>query len=259
VVALKYIHKHGKTEKDLRNLRSEIDIQRRLEHPNIILLLDAFETDNEFCLVTEFAQGELFEILEADGALPESEVQLIAKQMIAALHYLHSNRIIHRDMKPQNILISPDKKVKLCDFGFARAMTQQSLVLTSVKGTPLYMAPELVQEQPYNHTVDLWSLGVILYELFRGEPPFYTNNIIALVGQIVKVSPPPSPPRDLSLSASTRDTRDSIASTAPPLPARRWGAGHVGAHDPPPPPSRTDWTRLVPRPVLTGHVSRRTL
>ena len=113
-------------------------------------------------------------------------MQNIAKQMIAALHYLHCNKIIHRDMKPQNILIGPNRQLKLCDFGFARALTQQSLTLTSVKGTPLYMAPELVQEQPYDHTVDLWSLGVILYELFRGEPPFYTNNIIALVGLIVK-------------------------------------------------------------------------
>jgi len=113
--------------------------------------------------------------------MAEMEVQNIAKQMISALHYLHSNKIIHRDMKPQNILIGPDRQLKLCDFGFARALTQQSLTLTSVKGTPLYMAPELVQEQPYDHTVDLWSLGVILYELFRGEPPFYTNNIIALV------------------------------------------------------------------------------
>ena len=186
IVALKLINKHGKSEKDMRNLRQEIDSQRRLDHPNIILLLDAFETPHEFCLVTEFAEGELFEILEADGSMPEVEVQNIAKQMISALHYLHSNKIIHRDMKPQNILIGPDRQLKLCDFGFARALTQQSLTLTSVKGTPLYMAPELVQEQPYDHTVDLWSLGVILYELFRGEPPFYTNNIIALVGLIVK-------------------------------------------------------------------------
>jgi len=91
----------------------------------------------------------------ADGAMLESEVQNIAKQMISALHYLHSNKIIHRDMKPQNILISQNRQLKLCDFGFARALTQQALTLTSVKGTPLYMAPELVQEQPYDHTVDL--------------------------------------------------------------------------------------------------------
>lgn len=82
-------------------------------------------------------------------------VQNVAKQLVRALHYLHSNRIIHRDMKPQNILIGANGTVKLCDFGFARSMSCSTLVLTSIKGTPLYMAPELVQEQPYNHTVSM--------------------------------------------------------------------------------------------------------
>ena len=76
--------------------------------------------------------------------------------------------------------------IKLCDFGFARSMSCQSMVLTSIKGTPLYMAPELVQEKAYNRTVDLWSLGIILYELFVGQPPFYTNNIYTLIGNIVR-------------------------------------------------------------------------
>ena len=89
-------------------------------------------------------------------------------------------------MKPQNVLISSSGMVKLCDFGFARSMSTNTIVLTSIKGTPLYMAPELVQELPYNHTVDLWSLGVIIYELFVGQPPFYTNSIYTLIHLIVK-------------------------------------------------------------------------
>ncbi|KAL4452973.1 hypothetical protein ABPG73_012917 [Tetrahymena malaccensis] len=186
ILALKFISKRNKSEKDLANLRQEIEILRRLKHENIILLLDAFETPHEFCVVTEFAQGELFEILEDDRSLPESEVRKIAQQLILALDYLHSNRIIHRDMKPQNILISANGVVKLCDFGFARALSSNTQVLTSIKGTPLYMAPELVKEQPYNHTVDLWSLGVILYELFVGQPPFYTNSIYKLIDLIIK-------------------------------------------------------------------------
>ena len=101
--------------------------------------------------------GELFEILEDDQSLPEATVQSIAKQLVRALHYLHTNRVIHRDMKPQNILIGANGVVKLCDFGFARAMSSNTMVLTSIKGTPLYMAPELVQEQPYNHTVRIIS------------------------------------------------------------------------------------------------------
>ncbi|QCE05522.1 fused [Vigna unguiculata] len=185
-VAMKFIMKHGKTEKDIHNLRQEIEILRKLKHGNIIQMLDSFESPQEFCVVTEFAQGELFEILEDDKCLPEDQVQAIAKQLVKALHYLHSNRIIHRDMKPQNILIGAGSVVKLCDFGFARAMSTNTVVLRSIKGTPLYMAPELVREQPYNHTVDLWSLGVILYELFVGQPPFYTNSVYALIRHIVK-------------------------------------------------------------------------
>ncbi|KAJ1395017.1 Serine/threonine-protein kinase, active site [Sesbania bispinosa] len=185
-VAMKFIMKHGKTEKDIHNLRQEIEILRKLKHENIIQMLDSFESPQEFCVVTEFAQGELFEILEDDKCLPEEQVQAIAKQLVRALHYLHSNRIIHRDMKPQNILIGAGSVVKLCDFGFARAMSTNTVVLRSIKGTPLYMAPELVREQPYNHTVDLWSLGVILYELFVGQPPFYTNSVYALIRHIVK-------------------------------------------------------------------------
>ncbi|XP_070683229.1 serine/threonine-protein kinase TIO-like isoform X6 [Malus domestica] len=154
-VAMKFIMKHGKSDKDIHNLRQEIE-------------------------------GELFEILEDDKCLPEEQVQAIAKQLVRALHYLHSNRIIHRDMKPQNILIGAGSIVKLCDFGFARAMSTNTVVLRSIKGTPLYMAPELVREQPYNHTADLWSLGVILYELFVGQPPFYTNSVYALIRHIVK-------------------------------------------------------------------------
>ncbi|KAK9724806.1 hypothetical protein RND81_05G099900 [Saponaria officinalis] len=185
-VAMKFIMKHGKSDKDLHNLRQEIEILRKLKHENIIEMLDSFETAQEFCVVTEFAQGELFEILEDDKCLPEEQVRAIAKQLVKALHYLHSNRIIHRDMKPQNILIGSGSVVKLCDFGFARAMSMNTVVLRSIKGTPLYMAPELVREQPYNHTVDLWSLGVILYELYVGQPPFYTNTVYALIRHIIK-------------------------------------------------------------------------
>ena len=123
-------------------------------------------------------------------------MQKIAKQLVQALYYLHSNRVIHRDMKPQNILVGAHGRVKLCDFGFARAMSSNTVVLTSIKGTPLYMAPELVKEQPYDLTVDLWSLGVILYELLVGQPPFYTNSIYSLINHIVK--DPVEYPADIS-------------------------------------------------------------
>eukprot|EP00756_Hemistasia_phaeocysticola_P032098 Hpha_TRINITY_DN16393_c2_g3::TRINITY_DN16393_c2_g3_i1::g.60102::m.60102/K06228/FU; fused len=186
IVAMKFITKKGKSEKELKNLRTEIDIMTQLNHENIIMLLDAFETRTEFVFCMEYAQGVLYEVLEDDRCLPETVVRDIAKQLVKALHYLHSHRIIHRDMKPQNILLGRNGTVKLCDFGFARAMSCHTMVLTSIKGTPLYMAPELVQDKPYNHTADLWSLGCILYELFYGVPPFYTNNLYSLIHLIIK-------------------------------------------------------------------------
>ena len=136
IVALKFIVKQGKTEKDIKNLRQEIEILRHLRHENIIQMLDTFETKTKFVVVTELAHGELFEILEDDHQLPESCVAKIGKQLVRALHYLHSNGIIHRDMKPQNILIGANGTVKLCDFGFARAMSSKSIVLTSIKVHP---------------------------------------------------------------------------------------------------------------------------
>ncbi|KAK7088085.1 serine/threonine-protein kinase 36-like isoform X2 [Littorina saxatilis] len=186
IVALKFIPKVGKSDKELRGLRREIEIMRGLHHDNIIEMLDSFDTDKEVVVVTDYAEGELFQILEDDGSLPEAQVQTIAANLMSALFYLHSHRILHRDMKPQNILLGKGGIVKLCDFGFARGMSTNTLVLTSIKGTPLYMSPELVEEKPYDHTADLWAVGCILYELFVGTPPFYTNSIFQLVSMIIK-------------------------------------------------------------------------
>ena len=123
----------GKSAKELSNLRQEIEILKKLRHKNIILLLEWFETKKEICLVTEYAQGELFEILDEDKKMSEKQVRRIAIQIAQSLFYLHKNRIIHRDMKPQNILVGSDGVIKVCDFGFARAMGANTMVLKSLK------------------------------------------------------------------------------------------------------------------------------
>uniref|UniRef100_A0A8C2XAY8 non-specific serine/threonine protein kinase n=2 Tax=Cyclopterus lumpus TaxID=8103 RepID=A0A8C2XAY8_CYCLU len=117
VVALKFMPKVGRSEKELRSLKTEIEIMRGLQHPHIVQLFDSFETETEVVVVTEYAEGQLFQILEDDGNLPESQVHEIACQLVSALYYLHSHRILHRDMKPQNILLGKSGVVKLCDFG----------------------------------------------------------------------------------------------------------------------------------------------
>ncbi|XP_077360558.1 uncharacterized protein LOC144005933 isoform X2 [Festucalex cinctus] len=186
VVALKFMPKMGRSNKELQSLKKEIEIMSNLQHPNIVKLFDSFETETEVVVVTEYAEGQLFQIIEADGSLPESQVREIACQLVSALYYLHARRILHRDMKPQNILFDKNGVVKLCDFGFARAMSVSTMVVTSIKGTPLYMSPELVAEKPYDHTADLWALGCILYEIHTGKTPFCADSIFHLGQLIVK-------------------------------------------------------------------------
>jgi len=188
VVALKFLSKRGKSDKDIKNFRLELGILRGLDHPNIIRLLDSCETVNEFVVVTEFAYGELYEIFQDDKHLPEDQIKIIARQLVGALCYLHGKRIVHRDMKPQNVLVGAGDVVKLCDFGFARAMSKETVFLTSMKGTPLYMSPEQVQDKPYTGSADLWSLGIICYELFTGQPPFYAESFPALFQLIISRS-----------------------------------------------------------------------
>jgi fused len=191
-VALKVIPKSGQSAADLLVLRREVDILRQLDHPNIIMLLDFFETPRDVVLVTEFAHGELLQILRDDGMLPHSVVRSIARQLASALRYLHTHKIMHRDLKPQNVLVGSGGIVKLCDFGFARELAASGDMMASIKGTPLYIAPEVFSGLEYGAKADLWSLGVLLYELVEGKPPFYASSIPELMRLIAASNGPPA-------------------------------------------------------------------
>lgn len=180
IVALKIIVKRGREAKELKGLKRECEIQRTLNHPNIIRMLDSFETDDSIVVISEYVDRELSQILNQEGQLCEARVHQITCDLVSALFYLHSHRVLHRDLKPQNVLIDWNGVAKLCDFGFARSMGARTHVLTSFKGTPLYMAPEVINAKPYDYSADLWSLGCIIYELLVGAPPFCTSSLLQL-------------------------------------------------------------------------------
>ena len=156
----------------------------KIKHPNVIRLIDSFETDTAVVVAMEYAGKDLSYLLQSERKLSEGRVRAIGRQIVAAMHYLSSNKIVHRDLKPQNILIEGDQ-IKLCDFGFAKKMSASANFLKSIKGTPLYIAPEILLHQHYTQKVDVWSLGIILFELACGRTPSYAHTVPLLQPKIL--------------------------------------------------------------------------
>ncbi|KAJ1976109.1 hypothetical protein H4R34_004096 [Dimargaris verticillata] len=188
LVALKLVSKKRKTERELSIYREESELLQQLFHPHIVHLVEFFETQDDICIATEFCQCDLGEYLRDRKYLAADEVRTIAKQLLSALKYLHGRGIIHHDIKPQNILIGLDGRVKLCDFGLATQLTPtcDTTYQTILKGTPLYMAPEVLQKSRYTYQCDFWSFGVVLYEIFVGQVPFTVSDLTLLTDYVTR-------------------------------------------------------------------------
>lgn len=168
--AMKIIEK--KKLQSMNIIRDEINIHFNLEHDNIIKLLSCTETTEFYYLIMEYAQrGSLYNEIRKNKGLKEQKSKEYFIQVIKAISYLHSLGLAHRDIKPENLLLDSNRKIKVCDFGGA-AKIEEGKERNTFFGTYEYMAPEVIEGSNYNCSVDIWALGILLYECLHGYSPF---------------------------------------------------------------------------------------
>jgi serine/threonine protein kinase len=176
-------------QKEVEELKNEIILLRKLTHPHIVQYFGAeIPPDTNNCIIHIFTelmpQGSLLTLLKKYGTFSESMTQNYTRQMVSGLIYLHEKNIIHRDIKPANVLVNEAGIVKLADFGASKKMSGTETVAienTTLKGTPYFMAPEVLMQKGHGRKADVWSLGATVVQLISGDPPWKVNNFDSVV------------------------------------------------------------------------------
>ena len=192
-VALKILHEQYTRDDDyVERFRREARAVAQLAHPNIVTVIDRGEQDGRQYIVFEFIEGENLKELVAHGPLSVHEAVGLALQVARALSFAHERGLVHRDVKPQNVLLNEDGQAKVTDFGIARSLDVHGVTQTgTVLGTSDYIAPEQARGQKVNPKTDIYSLGAVLYELLTGDVPFAGDNFVAVAMRHVN-EPAPS-------------------------------------------------------------------
>jgi len=186
-VAIKIIDKTQLNPGSLQKLFREVRIMKTLDHPNIVKLFQVIETEKTLYLVMEYASGgEVFDYLVLHGRMKEKEARAKFRQIVSAVQYCHQKKIIHRDLKAENLLLDSEMNIKIADFGFSNEFVIGNK-LDTFCGSPPYAAPELFQGKKYDGPeVDVWSLGVILYTLVSGSLPFDGSTLRELRERVLR-------------------------------------------------------------------------
>ena len=222
-VALKILHEQYTRDEDyVERFRREARAVAQLTHPNIVTVIDRGEQDGRQFIVFEYVDGENLKELSARGPLDAGEAIRLALQVAHALSFAHARGLVHRDVKPQNVLLNDEGQAKVTDFGIARSLDVHGVTQTgTVLGTSDYIAPEQARGQKVDPKTDIYSLGAVLYELLTGEVPFSGDNFVAVAMRHVSEPPPsvlehrPDCPLRLDLAvqrAMAKDPADRFAS-----------------------------------------------
>ncbi|CAK71363.1 unnamed protein product (macronuclear) [Paramecium tetraurelia] len=204
IVALKIIDKKLLlTDYANQLIASEIEIMKKINDSHVVKLLDVLQSANNTYIITEYCNGgDLREFIKARKVIPEEEALKILKDLLQGIKALLKQGIIHRDIKPANILIH-DSQFKITDFGFAKQIDQNlDTIMNSLVGTPLYMSPQILKRGKYSSKCDIWSLGLIMYEMLYGMTPWHSQNLVELMNKLD--SKPLSFPTHPRVSDSTK-------------------------------------------------------
>jgi hypothetical protein len=252
-VAVKVLSSPFDRDKDfVERFRREAHAAARLNHPNIVAVYDSGSDDGTHYIVTELVEGEtLADLLQREGALPPERVVEIARQVCHGLEAAHEKGVVHRDVKPGNVMITPEGRVKVVDFGIARAAGAESVTRTGlVMGSASYLSPEQARGEPGDERSDIYSLGCVLYQMLTGRPPFVAENPISALYQ--HVNEPVEPPS--SIRPVPAALENVVLHALEKGPAKRFGSvkemedaleAALGSDD----------TKTLPLPVAAGELT----
>ncbi len=202
--------------KEREAAQNEVRLMRLLQHPNVISVLDSFfDAGEHFCIVMEYAEhGDLQAALKKQAGRPMAEATIVKwiSQLCDALVHVHARKILHRDIKSANIFLDKSDNIKIGDLGIGKALNGTNELARTVIGTPYFMSPELLLNQPYSYKSDMWAVGCLVFELCAQKPPYEARDMSGLV---MKITQAPTPPLPSGYSPALNELYQALMSKAP--------------------------------------------
>ncbi|XP_028677264.1 serine/threonine-protein kinase PAK 6 [Erpetoichthys calabaricus] len=211
-VAVKMMHLQKQQRREL--LFNEVVIMRDYHHKNVVEMYKSHLVDEELWVVMEYLKGGALTNIVSETRLNEEQIATVCEAVLQSLSYLHSHGVIHRDIKSDSILLTPDGRIKLSDFGFCAQICKDVPKRTSLVGTPYWMAPEVITKAPYGTEVDIWSLGIMVVEMVDGEPPYFSETPVQAMKRL-RDQPAPTVKNIQKLSPILKDFLDRMLTRDP--------------------------------------------